>query len=278
MISIPKKDINLYDTIFSGQTFRMTLESDKSITLLLSDRIINIKENNKCLLIESNNEDNLENIIKEYLDLKRDYNKINDYLVSIDNNLKKDIEKCKGYKILKQDKFEMFISYIISQNNNVKRITKIINNLSEHYGKKVIFKNKEYYLFPTYNELKDITLDELKTLGLGFRDKYVYDALNKLKENKNFLDDLEKLSTEESLKELMSINGIGLKVASCILLFAYSRFDTYPIDTWVKQYISSHYNIKNDINSISKYIKSQYNQYSGLVIQYFYHIERNKKD
>ena len=278
MISIPKKDINLYDTIFSGQTFRMTLESDKSITLLLSDRIINIKENNKCLLIESNNEDNLENIIKEYLDLKRDYNKINDYLVSIDNNLKKDIEKCKGYKILKQDKFEMFISYIISQNNNVKRITKIINNLSEHYGKKVIFKNKEYYLFPTYNELKDITLDELKTLGLGFRDKYVYDALNKLKENNNFLDDLEKLSTEESIKELMSIKGIGLKVASCILLFAYSRFDTYPIDTWVKQYISSHYNIKNDINSISKYIKSQYNQYSGLVIQYFYHIERNKKD
>ena len=278
MISIPKKDINLYDTIFSGQTFRMTLESDKSITLLLSDRIINIKENNKCLLIESNNEDNLENIIKEYLDLKRDYNKINDYLVSIDNNLKKDIEKCKGYKILKQDKFEMFISYIISQNNNVKRITKIINNLSEHYGKKVIFKNKEYYLFPTYNELKDITLDELKTLGLGFRDKYVYDALNKLKEHKNFLDDLEKLSTEESIKELMSIKGIGLKVASCILLFAYSRFDTYPIDTWVKQYISSHYNIKNDINSISKYIKSQYNQYSGLVIQYFYHIERNKKD
>ena len=76
----------------------------------------------------------------------------------------------------------------------------------------------------------------------------------------------------------MSIKGIGLKVASCILLFAYSRFDTYPIDTWVKQYISSHYNIKNDINSISKYIKSQYNQYSGLVIQYFYHIERNKKD
>ena len=68
MISIPKKDINLYDTIFSGQTFRMTLESDKSITLLLSDRVINIKENNKYLLIESNNEDNLENIINEYLE------------------------------------------------------------------------------------------------------------------------------------------------------------------------------------------------------------------
>lgn len=278
MIKINKKDINLYDTIFSGQTFRITLENDKSITIVLFDRVVNIKEVGNYLIIDSNKMLNLKSFITEYLDLNRDYNEINKYIISIDDNLKKEIKKCEGYKILKQNKFEMYITYIISQNNNVKRITSIVNKLSQKYGEKVIFRNKEYYLFPTYENLKDLTKEDFRNLGLGFRDEYLVNALNKIKENNKFLDDLDKLSTNNAIRELMSIKGIGLKVASCIMLFGYSRLDTFPIDTWVRKYVSKNYNINDDIKVISKFMKNKYNQYSGLVIQYFYHTERNKKD
>lgn len=278
MIKINKKDINLYDTIFSGQTFRMTLENDNSITIVLFDRVVNIKEVGNYLIIDSNKMLNLKSFITEYLDLNRNYNEINKYIISIDDNLKKEIKKCEGYKILKQNKFEMYITYIISQNNNVKRITSIVNKMSQKYGEKVIFRNKEYYLFPTYENLKDLTKEDFRNLGLGFRDEYLVNALNKIKENNKFLDDLDKLSTNNAIRELMSIKGIGLKVASCIMLFGYSRLDTFPIDTWVRKYVSKNYNISDDIKVISKFMKNKYNQYSGLVIQYFYHTERNKKD
>lgn len=278
MIKLNKKDINLYDTFFSGQTFRMTLESDDSITVILNDRVVNIKEVGNYLIIDSNKMTNLKIKIIDYLDLERDYQSINEQIIKKDNKLKKDISYCNGYKILKQDKFEMFITYIISQNNNIKRITNIVNNLSFLYGEKVKYKNKDYYLFPTYDKLKDLTKEDFRKLGLGFRDQYVINALDKIKENNNFLDNLDKLNTKDALKELMSIKGIGLKVASCIMLFAYSRFDTYPIDTWVRKYVSKNYNIKDDINVISNYMLETYGDYSGLVIQYFYHVERNKKD
>lgn len=270
-----ESDINLYDTLISGQAFRITKEEDNSFTVILSDRIINVKKEDNYLVVNSNKLDNLELVVRYYFDLDRDYNSINKTL-SKNKLFINNINLCKGYKVLKQDSFEMYISYIISQNNNVKRISSTIDKLSKHYGEKVIFNNKEYYLFPKFNDIKDITLEELKELGLGFRDKYIINALNKLKIDNLFLEKLDFLPTEEALIELMSIKGIGLKVASCILMFGYSRFDTYPIDTWVKKYISENTNIKNDIKSISKYMKEEFNSYSGIAIQYLYHINRNK--
>lgn len=277
MVKILKKDINLYDTLFSGQCFRMILESDNSYTIILKDRVVNIKEDNKYLLVTSNNENNLEEVVSNYLDLYRDYQEINDCLVTNNSILEEDISKCCGYKILRQDKFEMYITYIISQNNNVKRINESVNKLSEAYGEKVIFRNKEYYLFPTFDVIKDLNENDFRNFGVGFRDSYIVNALNKLKEEPNFLDKLDSLSTKDALDELTKIKGIGTKVASCILLFGYSRFDTFPIDTWVRKYVSNNFNVKDDIKSISEYMLNTFGKYCGLVIQYFYHVERNKK-
>ena len=158
----------------------------------------------------------------------------------------------------------MGISYIISQNNNVKRISNSINKLSQKYGEKVVFKDKEYYLFPKYEILKNLKSEDFKEFGVGFRDKYIVNYLNEYPNLKN----LDKLSTPEALKLLMSIKGIGLKVASCILLFGYHRFDVFPIDTWVKQFMSDNYNIKNDVKEIEKYAKDKFDNYSGLVISF----------
>lgn len=271
-----KSDINLYDTLMSGQAFRINIEDDESFTIIISDRILNIKQENDYLIVNSNNEEDLELVTRYYLDLDRDYEVLNKEL-SKNEILKRDINLCKGYKVLKQDKFEMYISYIISQNNNVKRISGSINKISKRYGKKVKYNNKEYYLFPTFEELKNITIEELRECGVGFRDSYIINALNKLKENPFFLEELDMLPTDEAIKELMKIKGIGLKVASCILMFGYSRFDTFPVDTWVKKYVSENFKIKDDIKIISKFMKDNFKENSGLAVQYFYHINRNKK-
>jgi len=271
MIKVFVDNINIEEILFSGSCFRATKENDGSITNILKDRVVNIIQDGKYINIKSSNYDNLESIIKEYFDLNRDYEKINNELSKRNNDLKEIINHCKNYRILNQDPFEMTISYIISQNNNVKRISNIINNICLKYGKKIIFEDKTYYLFPTYNELKDITIDDLKEFKLGFRDKYIIDYLEKYES----LLDLDKLSTNDALDKLMSVKGIGLKVASCILLFGYKRLDVFPIDTWVKQYMTKKYSLKNDINVIKEYANKNFYPYTGLVIQYIFHTNRN---
>ena len=270
-MKIEVNNLNVEEVLFSGECFRAIKESDGSITNILKDRVINIKQDGNAIIVESSNYDNLKEVIYDYFDLNRDYNEINNTLIKNNKNIKSMVDKCKNYRILNQDSFEMGISYIISQNNNVKRISKSVNEISKKYGKKVIFKNKGYYLFPTYEELKNVTSEEFRNFGVGFRDKYIVNYLN----NYENLKDIDKLSTKDALKELMKIKGIGLKVASCILLFGYRRLDVFPIDTWVKQYMVENYNIKNNQKDIENFARDKFGEYSGLVIQYMFHSQRN---
>lgn len=277
MIKVLKKDIDLKSTLLSGQCFRVSKYKDGYITIL-KDRVIFIKEKKKYLIIESSNKENLKEIIIEYLDLNRDYTSINNFLSSQDSYMNKIIKECNGLKILNQDSFEMYISYIISQNNNVKRISKIIESISKKYGKKVFFENKEYYLFPEKEAFINISIEDLKRFGLGYRTQYIKNALKKLKEDNNFVNKINTLDTENALTELMTVKGIGLKVASCILLFGFSRLDVFPIDTWVKQNIAKNYKeLKINYKSIKAFTEQKYKNFSGMAIQYMFHSERNKK-
>ena len=270
-MKIEVKNVNMESILFSGACFRAIKEDDGSITNIIKDRVVNIKQDGDTLYIKSSNYHNLKEIILEYFDLNRDYDSINEQLIDNNINLKKMIDKCKDYKILNQDPFEMCISYIISQNNNVKRISKSIDEICKKYGDKIIFNEKEYYLFPTYQQLKDLKEEDFREFGVGFRDRYLVDFLKKYESMK----DINKLNTEEALKELMNVKGIGLKVASCILLFGYKRLDVFPIDTWVKHYMVENYKIRDDIKSIEQFAKDNFKEYSGLVIQYMFHSQRN---
>lgn len=265
------ENIDIKEILTSGACFRIKEEPDGSITNILKDRVINIQQQNNILKITASNYENLKEIIYEYFDLNRNYKKINEEIIKNNKELKSIVKKCEKYRIINQDSFEMCISYIISQNNNVKRISKSIEELSTKYGSKITFNNKEYYLFPTFDQIKNITIDELRNLKIGFRDKYIYDFLGKY----NNLKNIEELSTEEALTELIKVKGIGMKVASCILLFGYKRLDVYPIDTWVKKYISDNYEIKNNQKNIEKFAKEKFGKYSGLIIQYMFHSQRN---
>ena len=274
MIKLENVNLNLKDTITCGQIFRFKEEFD-SYTVILSDRVVNLKMDNDTLIVKSNNEENLDSVIRSYLDLDRDYDLINKKIIEYDNNFKSIIDECSGFKMINQPKFECLISYIISQNNRVTMISKVLDNISKKYGKKVIFEGNEYYLFPTFDEIKDCTVEDLRELKTGFRDKYIYEIIQKIKNNEFNLDLINDMDSECALKYLMNNKGIGEKVASCILLFAYFKTDVYPIDTWVKKYMLDEFNI-NNIKDIRKYTNNTYKEYSGLAIQYMFHVKRNK--
>ena len=147
MLKIKVNNLNLKDTITCGQIFRFIVDGDSYI-VVLKDRIVRLKQDKDTLYVSSNNEENLEDTITKYLDLNRDYKKINDELLLKNPDLLDSINKSNGLKMIQQDKFETLISYIISANNRVPMISKVVDNISKKYGKKVIFEGKEYYLFP----------------------------------------------------------------------------------------------------------------------------------
>lgn len=278
MIIIKDTDINLNDTITCGQCFRFYKMDDDSFTMILSDRVINIRQDNDILIVESNNEDKLEEVILEYFDLNNDYNKINEEILKEDKTLENSIKSSKGFKILNQNPFEMLISYIISQNNNVKRIMKSVELLSIKYGEKVTFKNNDYYLFPSYDNLKSISIEDIKDIGVGFRDTYIINALNLINNGTIDLNKINDMDTTDALNYLMLIKGVGPKVASCILLFAYKKYDVFPVDTWVIQAMNELYpSVKSSQKEIIKFAKEKYGKYSGIALQYMYHSMRNVK-
>lgn len=270
------KPFDLENTLTCGQIFRFYKQDNSSYDVILDDRVVNLSVDNNVLFVESNEEEDLENKIKKYLDLENDYSIIDNYLVSKDKNIKNAVEFSKGLNMINQSHFETFMEYIISANNSVTNIANAVNNISKKYGKKVIFNKKEYYLFPSYTDLKDVTMEEYRTCKVGFRDKYLYEFVKKLNENIISLDYIDSLNTVDALNYLMQNKGIGPKVASCILLFSYKRYDVFPIDTWVKKIMKERYNIEGEEN-IRKFSKEIYGKYCGIAIQYLFNESRNKK-
>lgn len=272
-----KNNFNLDSTVTCGQIFRYYKLEDNSYDIILKDRVINVYKKDNYIIASSNNEDDLEIVVRNYFDLDNDYENINKYLLEKDSLLKDAIMFSCGLMMIRQDPFETLIEYIISANNGVPNITSSLNNIAKRYGKKVLFNKKEYYLFPSYKDLKDVTKEDFRECKVGFRDKYLESIIYKLNNNIINLDDFNKLDSNEAMDKLMKNNGIGPKVASCILLFAYQRYDVFPVDTWVKKIMESNYNIIGEKN-IREFASKTYGKYSALAIQYLFNYSRNKNN
>lgn len=271
------KDFNITHILECGQCFRWKKEADKSYTGVIKNGVINVSAKGEGdILFNYVLDGNSKEIIENYFDLKRDYRKIKSIISVDDENMKKAIDYGYGIRILKQDPWEMLISYIISAANNIPRISKTIENISMAYGKSIEFNHKKYYLFPTPEELSKASIKDLRELNLGFRDKYVYSAVNDVVSGKIKLENINKMEYLEAKKELMKINGVGSKVADCILLFSMDKIEAFPIDTWIKKVMTNLYSTKNNIKDIEKCANERFGNYAGIAQQYLFYYMRDK--
>ena len=187
-----------------------------------------------------------------------------------------------GIRILNQDLWETIISFIISANNNIPRIKGIINRISQKYGNEINWEGRNYYTFPTPENLAKATVEELRGLGLGFRDVRVYETTHKILEKQVDLEKMhEEKDTQKVRDELLSLSGVGPKVADCILLFStLKRFDVFPIDVWVRRVMNELY-IKNEdetkVNKkeIERLAKEKYGNLEGIAQQYLFYWKRD---
>ena len=271
----------LKDIFECGQCFRFNKQEDESYTGVVGNNVINVKKVDNEIHIKSVGQDNLEELVVNYFDLNRDYEQIKDKLSKIDENMEKSISYGKGIRILNQDLWETIISFIISANNNIPRIKGIIDRMSERYGKKIMFEGKEYYTFPTVDELSKASVEDLRALGLGFRDVRVYETTKMIK-NKEV--DLEQLKNEKDFNKvrntLLTLPGVGPKVADCILLFStLKRWEAFPIDVWVRRVMNELY-IKNPDETkvkkeeIEKIAYEKFGNLAGIAQQYLFYWKR----
>ena len=262
---------NIVDTLFCGQVFRFK-PFKKGFLITSKNESCYLYENLGYFYLESEHADYFYN----YFDLDKDYEKINSEILNYnDEFLTKIASLGKGIRILKQDLLETAISFIISQNNNVKRIQLILENLSKKAGERYEFMGEEYYAFPTLTEMKNLSVKDFKDLGLGYRSEYLYEFIKKLSSGYD-LERLKSLDTQNLTSELLKIKGIGKKVADCITFFGYGRTDSFPVDTWIEKiYVENFKGTEKDRVKISKNLVEKFGKLSGYVQQYAFYYKRS---
>lgn len=277
---IETKSFKPRDVFECGQCFRWNENEDGSYTGVFGKNVLNVKTNGSKLIFEGTC-DNIDEI-KKYFDLDRDYEKIKEKLSRIDNNLKESTQYGQGIRILNQDLWETIISFIISANNNIPRIKGIIERISKKYGDQIEYNGSIYYSFPTPEQLSKATIEDLRSLGLGFRDVRIYETTRLVLENKINLKNLYNMDTNEVREELLKLSGVGPKVADCILLFSdLKRFDVFPIDVWVRRVMNELYIHNQDENKVSKkeiqrIANEKFGDLQGLAQQYLFYYRREQ--
>lgn len=276
-IKIKVNCFNLKYTLECGQCFRWKY-LDGYYVGVIKDRVIKIRQDKDYLYVKSNNMENIENVVKDYFELDKDYESIEKRIVNVDDYVKEAIKNTSGLRHLNQDFFETIISYIISANNNIPRISKSVNEISKKYGDKIEFEGEEYYLFPTPKQLENVSIEDYRNCGVGFRDKYIYDTVMKINQKQVDLDSMQKMNTSNLRKELLNLMGVGPKVADCILLFSCNREEVFPIDVWVERVMEKLYfnNESTTKKKILEYATSHFGSDAGIIQQHlFYNIREN---
>ena len=260
-------------TFDCGQCFRFEVDGSSAKGLAMGKEITFSQINDGEIEIYPCTGSEFESVWKRYLSLDEDYGKIRSGLAELrreDKKLSEAMITGSGIRILRQSPFETLISFIISQNNNIPRIKKLISALCEEGAKISGQSEKE---FPTPDVIMKIGVDGLKALKTGFRAEYIYDAAKKVADGEVDLEKVKSGTAEEGEAELCKIKGVGPKVAACTLLFGFGKYSSFPIDVWVKRVMRKYYG-----DSISG---KDFGEYAGLAQQYlFYHrryIEENRK-
>jgi len=250
-------------TLTGGQAFRWKQTGNESFFGTAGNRSLTLRrEKNGVVLINAGDKDLP--FWLEYFDINTDYDSIVRRF-SEDPILNKACRYAKGLRLLRQEPFETLISFIISQNNNIKRITGIIDRLCLNFGERIIGKGA-VAAFPSAEALAKLDAEDLSPIRAGFRARYIIDAARKVSGGEIKLDALYAMETEQARRELMKIKGVGEKVADCVLLFAYGKNDAFPKDVWIKRALSEFYP-----DGMPECVKG----YEGIAQQYLFEYIRN---
>ena len=258
----------------SGQIFRFNVYDDE-YSLVAGDKLLFIKEDDDGYIL-SCSESEFEEFWIDYFDLRLDYSDFEKNIPPDDLFLINAARYSYGIRILNQDKWEMLISFIISQRKSIPAIKSSIEKLAKTYGKKIdmkvpdfiknIDKNSEFYAFPTPKALADASLDDLNGCSLGYRSPYIEASAKAVYRGDIDLEALSRLDDNELLAALMSLKGVGIKVANCVALFGYHRIAAFPIDVWIKRMIDEHYD--------GEFPLKLYDGYAGVIQQYIFYYGR----
>ena len=275
-----QESFELKDIFECGQCFRWNENEDGTYTGVINKGVLTVEKQDKKIIFTGVLDGDIEKIVRFYFDLDRNYEEIKAQLSNIDKYLKTSVEYGKGIRILNQDLWETIISFIISANNNIPRIKGIIEKISKKYGTEIEWNEKKYYTFPTHEQLSQATVEDLRALGTGFRDVRIYETTRKVLRGEVNLNEIVKKDTITARDELLTLSGVGPKVADCILLFStLKRFDVFPIDVWVRRVMNELYIKNEDENKVSKkeimkIAEQKFGAIQGLAQQYLFYWKR----
>ena len=255
-------DLDLAQTLDCGQSFRWEELLDKSFRGVAFGKCVTVSLEGNRLSIKGANAEDFENIWKDYFDLSLDYGKIRDEISKIHPVLAEATKYAPGIRILRQESFEALCTFIISQNNNIKRIKGIVQRLCENFGEEI---EENTFAFPTAEKLAKLTSDDLAPLRAGFRNRYIIDASKKVASGEISLKKCISCDYDEARAELMKITGVGVKVADCTLLFGMHRIEAFPVDVWMKRALEKLF---------GGMTASDFGEYAGIAQQYIFHYSR----
>ncbi len=274
------KNFNIKQILECGQCFRWEKIKEMDYIIIAFGKVIEvIQEGDNVTILNSNKED-FKNIWFKYFDLERDYGKIKDEL-SKDETLKLSVEYGYGIRLLNQEPFELLISFIISARNSIPSIKKTISKISERFGEKIEYNGETYYTFPTPEELKDATEDDIRETGASFRSKYIVDTVKNINSDLDIEDGIynlcriEGLSDDDCHKALQEFKGVGAKVADCIMLFSMGKYSGFPVDVWVKRAMMHFYDAEEgSLNKIRIFARDRFKNLAGFAQQYLFYYAR----
>lgn len=269
MIKKHIKEFDLKKIAISGQCFRMGELQNGRFFVKALGKYLELEQEDTCVTFYCS-EEAYETIWKSYFDLETDYESIRNAIDPEDAYLTKSASLASGMRILRQDLWEMLITFIISQQNNIPRIKKCVEKLCERYGGQVTCEDgATFYGFPTASRLAQCSQEELRALGLGYRAKYIQKTAQMVANGEVDLVRMAELPYEEAKKELLKFCGVGIKVAECVCLYALHHVDAFPIDTHIQDMLNENYP--------DGFPFERYKGYAGILQQYGFYYELHGK-
>lgn len=249
----------------SGQCFRMNAKGENRYSVIAGRYYLELEQRGqKCIFDCSEAE--FENFWKGYFDLEADYGSYIGKIGRMDSYLRNAAEFGSGIRILRQDLWEMIVSFLISQQNNIVRIRRCIENICAEYGEKLVSDSGQtYYAFPMPQALADLPEDALMACNLGYRSKYVVRTARSVADGECDLEAIRRLPYLGAREELLKLYGVGEKVADCICLFALHHLEAFPVDTHIRQAMEAHYK--------RGFPMKRYEGCQGVMQQYIFYYE-----